>query len=41
MAKIATINIHTDPETKSSAEKLFSSFGTPPLTRLASDLCQR
>jgi len=27
MAKTATINIRIDPETKSSAEKLFSSFG--------------
>lgn len=27
MAKTANINIRIDPETKSSAEKLFSSFG--------------
>lgn len=27
MAKTASINIRIDPETKSSAEKLFSSFG--------------
>ncbi|MDO5422596.1 MAG: type II toxin-antitoxin system RelB/DinJ family antitoxin [Eubacteriales bacterium] len=27
MAKTATINVRIDPETKSSAEKLFSSFG--------------
>lgn len=27
MAKTANINVRIDPETKSSAEKLFSSFG--------------
>ena len=27
MAKTATINIRVDPETKSSAERLFASFG--------------
>lgn len=27
MAKTANINIRIDPETKSSAEKLFASFG--------------
>lgn len=27
MAKTATINIRVDPDTKSSAEKLFASFG--------------
>lgn len=27
MAKTASINVRIDPETKSSAEKLFSSFG--------------